>query len=303
MPQIIDIKKVTVGPTKLVARVQVSQDAPLMTSADIVATALIYNTMPEIADHICIGDAGEHFRDAMGNTELPHLLEHMTVELIVRTNLGNKISTGRTVCVDTEERVFDITFDCPDDVLVIGALSSANWILDWAFNGGGEPSPDMSAIVGGLVRLVEEVSPSPIEEIDEVEELIEADEAEVEELEILEESEDEASDVVILDEKELLATDVDPIETRAELDADEILERDEVIAPEDDAAEEVAGVVEAVEAEVDHGVVPAEEAAADMEFFQAEPAAEQETAQTFSIWSSMRAKFASAQSDSKDEQN
>ena len=289
MPQIIDIKKVTVGPTKLVARVQVSQDAPLMTSADIVATALIYNTMPEIADHICIGDAGEHFRDAMGNTELPHLLEHMTVELIVRTNLGNKISTGRTVCVDAEERIFDITFDCPDDVLVIGALSSANWILDWAVNGGGEPSPDMSAIVGGLGRLAEEVSSSSVEEIDEVEELVEDDEAEA--------------------------------EANAEFDADEIVEADEVISPEDEVAEEiveeipadvcdsgdtdeeVVEVVDAVEVEVEPVVESAEEAAADVEFFQAEPETEQKAAQTFSIWNSMRAKFTSAQSDSVDEQN
>ncbi|MDO5108157.1 MAG: hypothetical protein Q4D39_07765, partial [Coriobacteriaceae bacterium] len=40
-------------------------------------------------------------------------------------------------------------------VLVAGALSSAAWIVEWAYTGGGDPEPDIDAIANGLVALVD----------------------------------------------------------------------------------------------------------------------------------------------------
>ena len=158
MAQLVEIKKVTVGPRDLDALVEMAPDAPLMTSEDIEATARVFHLMPEIADHVCMGDAGRRFRDSMGNTELAHLLEHMTVELLARTNIAGDITCGRTYPVPGNERAFDVVFPCPDDVLVTSALSSAVWIMEWAFTGGGEPEPDVDAIVDGIVNLVQSVS-------------------------------------------------------------------------------------------------------------------------------------------------
>ena len=158
MAQLVEIKKVTVGPRDLDALVEMAPDAPLMTSEDIEATARVFHLMPEIADHVCLGDAGSRFRDAMGHTELAHLLEHMTVELLARTNIAGDITCGRTYPVPGNERAFDVVFPCPDDVLVTSALSSAAWIMQWAYTGGGEPEPDVDAIVDGIVGLVRSVS-------------------------------------------------------------------------------------------------------------------------------------------------
>ena len=80
----------------------------------------------------------------------------MTVELLARTNIAGDISTGRTV--QTGERSFEVELSCPDDVLVAGALSSAVWIMQWAYSGGGDPKPDVDAIASGLVDLVASVS-------------------------------------------------------------------------------------------------------------------------------------------------
>ncbi len=163
MAQLVEIKKVTVGPRDLDALVEIAPNAPLMTSEDIEATARVFHLMPELADHVCMGDAGRLFRDCMGHTELAHLLEHMTVELLARTNIAGDITCGRTYPVAGNERAFDVVFPCPDDVLVTSALSSAAWILQWAFTGGGEPKPDVDAIVGGIVDLVQSVS-GPVDE-------------------------------------------------------------------------------------------------------------------------------------------
>ena len=165
MAQLVEIKKVTVGPRDLDALVEMAPDAPLMTSEDIEATARVFHLMPEIADHVCLGDAGSRFRDAMGHTELAHLLEHMTVELLARTNIAGDITCGRTYPVPGNERAFDVVFPCPDDVLVTSALSSAAWIMEWAYTGGGEPEPDVDAIVDGIVGLVRSVS-GPVDDGD-----------------------------------------------------------------------------------------------------------------------------------------
>ena len=200
MSQMIDIRKVCVGPRYLTARVRVAEGAPLTTDQDLIGTTLVYNLMPEICDHVCLGDAGSTFKDAMPSTEIAHLLEHVTVELIARTGLAGSVSCGQTTHAhDCDERTFDIRLDCPDDVLVVAALSSAVWILQWAYTGGGEPEPGVDAIVEGIVAMVNglpipepaptaepvaEAAPEPVEAPVEVPEPIVEPEPDVEEPEL-----------------------------------------------------------------------------------------------------------------------
>lgn len=156
MAQLFDFKKVTVGPRALVATVELAPSAPLMTGDDPAATDLVLDLLPGLLDHVCLGDVAPTFGEVAQDTELAHLLEHVAVELLAQTNLGDEVSCGQTA--EVGERTYEVTLGCPDDVLVVGALSSAAWILQWAFSGGGEPKPDVPAIVSGLVSLVESVS-------------------------------------------------------------------------------------------------------------------------------------------------
>ena len=161
MAQLIDIQRVEVGLENLTARVRLSDDAPLMTSEDLHGTTRVYNLMPHIIEHACLGDAGKTFKAAMGNTELAHLLEHVTVELLAQTNLAGDVTSGRTYPIDGDERLYDVQISCADDVLTAGALSSACWIMGWAFSGGGDPAPDVEAIVRGLCGLVDSLGDEP----------------------------------------------------------------------------------------------------------------------------------------------
>ena len=152
MAQLFDIKKVTVGPKNLEAIVGLAANAPVMTSEDLEGTTRVWRVMPELRDHVGLGDESGGFGDVMGNTELAHLLEHVTVELLARTDVAGDIACGQTS--EVGERTYKIVLKCVDDVLVVGALSSAAWIMQWAFSGGGEPVPDVDAIAKGLVELV-----------------------------------------------------------------------------------------------------------------------------------------------------
>ncbi|OUO32778.1 hypothetical protein [Olsenella sp. An290] len=158
MAQLFDIRKVTVGPRTLEAEVALSPSAPVMTSDDPVGTRLVLELMPHLADHLCLGDAASSFGDVIAQTELAHLLEHVTVELLAQTNVAGDISSGQTTQLD--EGLYQISLACPDDVLVAGALSSAVWILQWAYSGGGDPQPDVQAIASGLADLVASLAPA-----------------------------------------------------------------------------------------------------------------------------------------------
>ena len=154
MAGLFNILKVTVSEDKICAHVLVNPGMPLMTSEDIEATARVYYLVPAIAKHLCLGDSGREFQDCMGQTELCHLLEHVTVELMNETGLAGSISCGRTRVSEHDERVFEIELSCPDDVLTIGALSSATFMMDWAYLHADQPAPDVEGTVAGLRNLV-----------------------------------------------------------------------------------------------------------------------------------------------------
>lgn len=162
MAQLFEFQKVKIGPRTLVATVEVAPSAPLTTNEDLEATERVINLMPDLCNHLCLGDSAPSFGEVVQDTEIAHLLEHAAVELLAESNIAGDVTCGQTVQV--AERTFEITLGCPDDVLVTGALSSAAWILQWAFSGGGDPQPDVPAIVDGLVALVESVSVPEVEE-------------------------------------------------------------------------------------------------------------------------------------------
>lgn len=154
MADLFSIMKVTVGEDKLTARVLVNPGMPLRTSEDIEATARVYYLAPDIAQQVCLGDAGNHFQDCMGDTELAHLLEHLAIEIMSKTGLAGDIASGRTRPVPVDERLFDIELSCPDDALTIGALSSAVFMMQWAFVHPEDPAPDFAGTVEALRQLV-----------------------------------------------------------------------------------------------------------------------------------------------------
>lgn len=161
MAQLIDIQKVLVDPRTLTARVRIVEGAPLYTDDDPEATQRVMDLLPELAGHACTGDSSALFGEVVEATELAHLLEHVSVELMARTQLAGDISMGRTRALEDDERAFLVQLDCPDDVLTAAALSSAVWVLEWAYNGGGDPVPDIDGIVAGLVGLVGYVDNAP----------------------------------------------------------------------------------------------------------------------------------------------
>jgi len=157
MAQLISIKKVVVGPKNLTATVEFSAKAPRLTSENAEATERVLELLPGLSEHLCLGDADARFGLVAKDTEVAHLLEHVTVELLALTNLAGDVSSGKTSLVDSRRGLYEIILACPDDVLVAASLSSAVWLLNWAYGNQEDADPDINAIVSGLVPQAESV--------------------------------------------------------------------------------------------------------------------------------------------------
>lgn len=155
MAQLISIKKVVVGPKNLTATVEFSAKAPRLTSENAEATERVLELLPGLSEHLCLGDADARFGLVANDTEVAHLLEHVTVELLALTNLAGDVASGKTSLVDSRRGLYEIILACPDDVLVAASLSSAVWLLNWAYGNQDDADPDINAIVSGLVALIQ----------------------------------------------------------------------------------------------------------------------------------------------------
>ena len=112
-----------------------------------------------------MGDADARFGLVANDTEVAHLLEHVTVELLALTNLAGDVSSGKTSLVDSRRGLYEIILACPDDVLVAASLSSAVWLLNWAYGNQDDADPDINAIVSGLVALIQSLDGEKTDEL------------------------------------------------------------------------------------------------------------------------------------------
>jgi hypothetical protein len=126
-----------------------------LTSENAEATERVLELLPGLSEHLCLGDADARFGLVAKDTEVAHLLEHVTVELLALTNLAGDVASGKTSLVDSRRGLYEIILACPDDVLVAASLSSAVWLLNWAYGNQEEADPDINAIVSGLVALIQ----------------------------------------------------------------------------------------------------------------------------------------------------
>ena len=120
--------------------------------------------LPRLEEQICVNSRHRYFGPEMVGTETPHLIEHVTIELMVsearlfdedveRTYMGTTSwshaeDDGETAAAGAEEAMeVCITFD--NDLVALAALKHAAELVEWAF-AGGIPSPDVRPILQEL---------------------------------------------------------------------------------------------------------------------------------------------------------
>lgn len=156
-----EITEMRVGPQNLHYLVHIAEGYPLTTQDDQEAINRILALMPALETHVCVSPAGDSFKDALPCTDVAHVLEHVVVELLAQSGRV-EIASGKTRTLpDSDGRSFESCISCEDDTLTIAAVSSAVWVLEWAFAGGKAPSPHIAGIAEGLGALIDTVDRVP----------------------------------------------------------------------------------------------------------------------------------------------
>lgn len=245
--QPISITKVEIDSQYFTAHIRIGEETPLFTCDDLEATTRIYDIMPHIIEHACVGDASDTFKDVMGNTELAHLLEHVCVELLSQTDIAGDVPAGKTFISPSVARGYVLQFTCSDDALVAAAFASAVWIMNWAFSGAAGSTPNCDAIVQAIVAMVGELNSSNTVELtdDELEAYVQTHAM-------------WSADALELLHKSLSAAATDAADVTDAADESNAAEVDAVDSPAKEAADAPEATSTLEHAEVEEGIIAAE---------------------------------------------
>jgi hypothetical protein len=143
------IDRVDVADGRLEAVVRVSDPAYLRTSAVPGLPDRLLSVLPGLERHRCENDAHRRFRDELADTETPHLLEHVSEELMALAGSPRWLK-GETVWDFGRDGrgVFHLVLAYDDDLVALGSLKEGSAIVDWLF--GQVPRVDLDAAVHRL---------------------------------------------------------------------------------------------------------------------------------------------------------
>ncbi len=92
----------------------------------------LFQLLPRLARHTCHNDGGKTFRQECRETEIPHLFEHLIIELQLQAESNeDDILRGETEwdwCVDPRGR-FHVTVEYKNELLAIGAIRLAERVI------------------------------------------------------------------------------------------------------------------------------------------------------------------------------
>ncbi|MGI6590086.1 MAG: cyanophycin synthetase family protein [Eggerthellaceae bacterium] len=125
LPQRIRIRSLTVSSDRILATVQVDPQHPNSTPA--MAAALV-QAFPDLPRHACVNPKGDFFGDVIAGTSLPHVLEHLVIDLQTQEHAAidpDYVFTGVTRWADKAQGVATVEVSYRDDLVALRAFRDA----------------------------------------------------------------------------------------------------------------------------------------------------------------------------------
>lgn len=146
---VVDVERIDVGERTIEARVFVSEPRFLRTTGRPGLAEQALGALPGLARHTCRSDSPRGMVAELADTETPHLLEHLAVELMALAGSPRSLygSTSWDFARDGARR-FRVTLEYDDDLVALGALKLAGEVVDWLFGEGERPD-----VAAGVERL------------------------------------------------------------------------------------------------------------------------------------------------------
>lgn len=129
----LHVESIVVRRDRIVAVVRMDEGASRFTSRALVDRIL--ERFPDLPFHSCVNAKGPQFGDVMDHTSIPHVLEHLVIDLqadvYTRSNAGgaslggSPLLTGVTKWVDREKGIAQIQVSFLDDLVALAAIREA----------------------------------------------------------------------------------------------------------------------------------------------------------------------------------
>ena len=122
-PDLLRIETITVQPGRVVCEVAVD---PLRRYTDPALASALLAEHSTLRSHACVNDVGETFGDVIERTSVPHLLEHLVIDLQTRSDgRPNDTFVGTTEWVDERAGRAIVQVSFADDLVCLRAFRDA----------------------------------------------------------------------------------------------------------------------------------------------------------------------------------
>jgi len=121
---ILSVTRVVVRADRIMCRVQVGDLRFAWTSPDLLGRLLVDH--PHLAQHSCVNATGDVFGSVMNETSLPHLFEHVVVDILAAgSDNPEQVFTGTTRWVDEQAGIAHVELSFADDIEAFRAINRA----------------------------------------------------------------------------------------------------------------------------------------------------------------------------------
>ena len=122
------VLKLTGRADRVVARIQCSAGVRMTTPA---LAAAVLAQRPNLARHACVNDAGATFGAVIGRTPLPHLFEHLVIDILTeRTADEGAVFVGTSEWEDRASGTARVEVSYADDLEALAAIKDAAALLN-----------------------------------------------------------------------------------------------------------------------------------------------------------------------------
>lgn len=146
------VESVTVCADRIDAIVRVDDPARLRTSPDAEIAGRVLALLPGLASHRCENNDGLSFAEELSDTEVPHLFEHVVLELMAEAGSPRSLRGETSWDFKRDGRgVFRVSLEYDDDLVCLGAIKAACRVVRHALEG--TEAPDIAEEARKLTAL------------------------------------------------------------------------------------------------------------------------------------------------------
>ncbi|MDO9557084.1 MAG: hypothetical protein Q7J82_05825 [Coriobacteriia bacterium] len=124
------VHSVTVCEDRIDVVVRVDDDERMRTAGDDAAVRRALELLPGLKQHMCDNAQGITFAEEIADTEVPHLFEHVVIELMTRAGSPRGLK-GETQWDFNRDGhgTFRVSFEYDDDLVCLGAIKTADRVM------------------------------------------------------------------------------------------------------------------------------------------------------------------------------